>query len=360
MEGIFKDEKYLYTDYLPEKLPHRDEEIETIAEAYKPAARGKKPVNLFIMGPSGIGKTACVKYVIRKLSEYSARALHIYINCFECNTRLGILSFLNSKFGNPVPRRGISIEEAYEELKESIAKAHTTPIVILDEADQLIYRNSLPVLYDILRLQDAVSKPVGITLITNNPRFDLYLEPRIESSLAAEYLHFEPYTPQQLKDILWQRVEKAFFKEKVERDAINLVAAYAAKHKGDCRLALEALLKAGRIAERKSDMLKVQHIKDALARMEKNPARKYLYGLEENEKLILYLLAKNNGSMTSGQLYQNFQSISKLSDRRIRSILSRLKELKLIKLEDKIQRGKTRLITLSIDPELILSNISKV
>ncbi len=356
MESIFKDERFLYIDYLPERLPHRDNEINSIADAFKPAAKGKKPTNLIIMGPSGIGKTACIKFVVREFSSTFQRILPIYINCFENSTRLGILTFINSKFQNPLPRRGISIDEAYTELKEVFSKSDKVPIIIFDEADQLIYKNSTNILYDIVRLQDAVGKILGITLITNNPTFDLYLEPRIISSLAAEYLHFEPYNPQQLKDILRQRAEKAFLKGYVQKEAIALVAAYAAKHKGDCRLALEALLKAGRIADRKGEKLSVKHVKEALSKMEKNPARKYLFGLEENEKILLYILAKNNGCLNSGKLYEEFHKLSSLGERRIRMLLQRLEKLKLVSLEEKVGRGKTRIIKLQLDKELIIQS----
>ncbi|MBI2470116.1 MAG: cell division control protein Cdc6, partial [Planctomycetes bacterium] len=47
---------------------------------------------------------------------------------------------------------------------------------------------------------------------------------------------------------MWERCEKAFSSNAVEEDAVNVAAAHSDKIGGDARVAIDILLKAGRLA----------------------------------------------------------------------------------------------------------------
>src|SRR3989338_361181 len=138
---IFKDEKYLYPEYLPERLPHRDSEISSLVFSLQPVLKGGKPQNVFIAGSTGTGKTATVRYVLNELQEYSDRAKGLYINCFEFNSRHSILSKLSNFLGSAVPRRGTATDEIHSRFVEALRKTSFVPIVVLDEVDQLMLRS---------------------------------------------------------------------------------------------------------------------------------------------------------------------------------------------------------------------------
>ena len=57
---IFKNRDVLLPDYLPNKLPHREEQIRKVASVLAQSLKGYKPNNLFIYGLTGTGKTAVV------------------------------------------------------------------------------------------------------------------------------------------------------------------------------------------------------------------------------------------------------------------------------------------------------------
>ena len=48
--GIFKDKFILQTNYNPEEISHRDEQIKQIASILAPVLRGEKTSNLFLYG----------------------------------------------------------------------------------------------------------------------------------------------------------------------------------------------------------------------------------------------------------------------------------------------------------------------
>ena len=47
---IFENKKSLQSNYTPETIPHRNEQIEQLASILAPALRTEKPSNLFLYG----------------------------------------------------------------------------------------------------------------------------------------------------------------------------------------------------------------------------------------------------------------------------------------------------------------------
>ena len=73
---VFKDREVLRHDYLPEKLPHREEQIRILGQAVAPVLKESRCSNIFIYGKTGTGKTAVTKFVLShlesKAKEYGA------------------------------------------------------------------------------------------------------------------------------------------------------------------------------------------------------------------------------------------------------------------------------------------------
>lgn len=63
-------------------------------------------------------------------------------------------------------------------------------------------------------------------------------------------LQFTPYNTQQLKEILQQRVKQEFQPGSVREDVVEEIAEKVPENSGDARMALEILLKLGRVAVR--------------------------------------------------------------------------------------------------------------
>ena len=93
---IFKDERFLYPEFVPERMPFREPEVDGLVFSLQPVLQGKKPQNVFVCGKTGTGKTATVKFVLNELQQYSDRAKGLYINCFQLNTRHSILTQISN------------------------------------------------------------------------------------------------------------------------------------------------------------------------------------------------------------------------------------------------------------------------
>lgn len=360
---IFKDERYLYPEFVPERLPHRDAEIDSLVFAFNPTTRGGKPHNVFCCGGTGVGKTACVKYVLNELQEYSDRAKALYLNCFEFDSRHSILSAIANFLGSAVPRRGLGTDETYTKMLEMLRKVDFTPIIILDEVDQLLNREEdSKLLYDLLRVIEHENARFGLAIISNDPTLTSRLDSRIKSSLTEETIFFEQYTPAQLKDILRERAEYAFLPEVLSEEVIPVAAAHAAKLGGDARVAIESLWKAGREAERESSKkVELKHLKKAFESIDAVSSLKAVKHLKDTEKLLLKIIAES-GLINSGELYKKYSKVEKkgLTERRLRDFLSRLEKQGLINAETVSlgNKGKTREFSLAVPKQMLLKELS--
>jgi len=349
-DTVFRNEEVLQTEYLPAKLPHREGQIQEIANAIKPAISGKSPYNLFILGSPGVGKTAVVKYVFQQLSEYE-RVIPIYINCWEYNTRHAVLSKILNELGGIAPRRGIATDEVYERFESQIKKANQIPIISLDEIDQLLIKDGSFLLYDLLRC----GAKLGIIAISNDPFIGRLLDDRVKSSLANEEIHFKPYTSREILEIVKERMRLGFRAGKIEEGAAKAVAEFTEERGGDIRLALECLWKCGRIADQKGTIAKEEYLSEIFKKTSDVYTKELLNSLSETEKRILKVIA-SSPELSSGELLEQYGEKNKIAERTMRNYVSRLETLKVIDapMTSKGYRGKSRIISLRIPKDLIL------
>ena len=242
---IFRSKSALTTDSIPEQLPSRSEEIDRISNAVRPLMRGDTPGNLLVYGPTGVGKTTCVKHVFQRLEE-ETRAKAVCINCWQYNTRPSLLTELLIQLGYPAPRKGKPVDELLAKLREWLDKNQGVAVA-LDEFDQL--EEDAEVVYDLQLLNRESENPVATVPVSNQHPRSLELDPRSKSRLSMQTLQFHPYTAPQLENILQKRVEQAFRPGAVDDEVIETIAEQTAENSGDARQALNSLLRAGRKAE---------------------------------------------------------------------------------------------------------------
>jgi cell division control protein 6 len=340
---IFKDERVLLPDYLPEMLPHREEQIRQLARNIQPVARGRQPQNTFIYGSPGIGKTAVARYVFREFEGF-ANVKTIYINCWDFKTSYAILTQLVQELGGFVPRRGWAKDEIVARLAQVLRGCGEGVVVCLDEVDRIIPHEQ-EVLYNLLRMGQYARNPIGLILIANDPSVMLALEPRIKSSLRAEQLEFKPYSLGEMRDILRDRVRHAFRAGTVEEAVILLAANRAVQKGGDVRVGLECLLRAGRLAEdEESSKVLVKHMKAVLKGVGEAKPRIMESRLDEASRIALAILAQEK-ELRVKELYELYAKRSKspLAMRTFRERVKKLAELGLVKERVK-RRTKERVL----------------
>ena len=338
---IFKKESLLSPDYLPEMIPFRESKIKQLADNLSPASSNRKPQNTFLFGSPGIGKTASVKFVFREFENF-ARIKTIYVNCWDYKTAHAVLAKIALEMGAFVQRKGIGKDEVLEKVIETCKKTNKGVVICLDEVDQL----EREALYDLLRINQYVSTPVGLIFISNNPHVFMNCEPRIRSSLDIDEIEFQSYSLEEMKKILQDRVKDAFFN--VEEGVVLLCANHAVKNGGDVRIGLQCLMKAGRAAEKEhASKLQASHAKNILSDIKQVKPEILMEKINDVEKIIVEMAREKD--MLSGELYGEYckRNEKPVDERSFRNNVNHLSEIGLIEVKDRKRgvRGRTREIS---------------
>lgn len=346
---LVKNRRTLTIDYVPEKLPFRDEETKTIAQALSVVLREARPSNLLLFGKPGTGKTAVVKNVIERLRK-KAKELEIdvivpFINTKTANTAYKVLYEIAEDMGiNKVEKKlqvhftGLSMGEATDRILDFIQKKKFHVILVMDEIDSLVDKNGDDILYNFTRANERICEGGFISLIgiSNSLTFKDKLDPRVRSSLSEEEMVFNPYTIEQLQRILSDRSKLAFNDDIISDAVINLCAAMAGKENGDARRAIDLLRVAAEIAERER-VIKVEekHIRLAQEKIERDTNYEVLKNSTTHTKLVIVAIIKSKNGNT-GEVYEIYSSLcthseqEPLTQRRITQIISELDQLGLI------------------------------
>jgi len=367
-ESIFKNKEVLRHSYIPDVLPHREEQINEIASILVSALRGETPSNIFIYGKTGTGKTAATRYVGKELhragKEKEQPTHFIYINCEVVDTQYRILQNIANHFirewTERIPFTGWPTDEVYAKLREMMEKARGVVVIVLDEVDKL---KGDEVLYNLSRLNtDLEHAKASVIGISNDLKFTEFLDPRVKSSMGEENMIFPPYNADQLKVILEQRAEMALKENTLDESVVPLCSAYAAQEHGDARRALDLFRVAAEIADR--DGLKritERHVRRALHKIELDRVTEVVRTLPTQSKLVLISIIVGERiqdditPLTTGEVYSIYKelastvSIDHLTQRRITDLVSELDMLGIVtaRVISKGRYGRTRHIHMS-------------
>ncbi len=368
---IFKDKSILQSNYRPDEIPHREEQIKQVASILAPVLRGEKTSNLFLYGKTGTGKTLSILYVrdellkrAKKDSDFNLRIE--YLNCKlkkVSDTEYRILAEMIKKLGGKVPNTGLPTETVYSKFIELIDQEKQFLVFILDEIDQAVKKISSDFLYNLTRLNSELSKSqMCFVGISNDLTFLEGLDPRVRSSLSEEEIVFPPYNALQLQEILNKRSEEAFKEKVVQEGVIAKCAAFAAREHGDARRALDLLRIAGEIAERdNSRKILMRHLDEANTKIERD---KILDVIQTEPKQFQYVLhsiitlfEKNKGNpIFTGDVYNFYEDVclknkaEVLTQRRVSDIIQEFDMLGIINVRvvSKGRGGRMREIKLAI------------
>lgn len=324
---------------------------------------------MLIFGKPGTGKTAVVKNVIEHLySKTSQLGMNLrvpFINAKNSNTPYKILYEIAELLNiNKEERKmqvyftGLSMSEATDRILDFIKRKSIKIVLVIDEIDSLVNKKGDDILYNFTRANQRISSDQFISLIgiSNSLTFKDKLDPRVKSSLSEEELVFNPYTVEQLKQILVDRCKLAFYDNVIPMGVINLCAAIAGRETGDARKAIDLLRVAAEIAERSTTMkITEDHIRSAQQKIDSDTNFEILSNSTLHTKLVILSIIKSKNAST-GEIYTVYQYFCSklqqepLTQRRMTQIIGELDQLGLIttNIVNQGRYGRTQRIKLHI------------
>ncbi|KAG6918057.1 hypothetical protein DXG01_016713 [Tephrocybe rancida] len=184
-----------FTSFLSDPDTHADEEPST---------------SLYISGSPGTGKTALVNSVLR---EITTDAKVVFINCVALNSVESLWERLIEEFNNG--RRTKSIGRAKktkgrDAVEALLSRQQSKCVVILDELDHITpTTQSLASLFSLPNSTPSTFRLIGIAN-THTLTSSCSSTSSVSAASNVRTLHFAPYTPTQLQQILQSRLQPLY------------------------------------------------------------------------------------------------------------------------------------------------------
>jgi len=335
--GIIADPDVLEEEYIPQDLPCREAQKSELTFCLSPIEKRMKPFDCLCHGKPGTGKTALVKYVLQQVNENTG-ASGFYVNCWENRTINQVLDRLLRQVGIPVVEANYSVK--FSKLKKAFGKK--VQVIALDEVDKLEKKG----LNDVLYMLNKLGK-IGLVCISNTRKYILNIDSRIISRLNVRSISFFPYSDEELKTILRQRIVdcRALYPDTCRSEILQRIVDFSA---GDARVAIQLLKSAAQVAEGSNrHRISVKDIERGYEEVKEIKKKYRLDNLSPHHKLIVEIV-KNNPGILSSHFYSTYRKesrrlgLSPKSSRTFSNYISELIELGFLKVDRANVRGNVR------------------
>jgi cell division control protein 6 len=268
-ESLFTNPGILEQSYLPRLLPYREGQQQYLAECIKQLFEKRNGRNIMISGSPGIGKTACIKFVLRTLREHAENVTPIYVNCWKKDTTQKIINEIAAQLD--MKTFGMTGDQVFDLVIQKLNKFQGV-VFAFDEIDKVQDNDFL---YRIA--EDVPFKTMF--LITNAPEWVAKLDQRLMSRLMLEKEEFKPYNFEETRGILREREKYAFVPNVWDYNAFEGLIAKTFELK-DLRAGLFLMKRAGEIAEarasRKIDEEDIKKASEKLKDFYEKPISKFI------------------------------------------------------------------------------------
>ncbi len=359
-ESVFLDVSRLSPDYLPDRLPGREEEFRRLVFLFRPMLEEGMPCRVLVTGSLGVGKTALSRrFGLEAEGRGRGRLFHLYLNC-RGKTPYSLLLEAVRRFLPSWPERGVGRGELLSLLVSHLRHRDLHLLLILDEVDYLVLRHGPDLLYSLSRTGETASR-ISLLSISRGQGFLAELDEPTRATFLGHHLELPPYTREQLEEILRARREEAFRRGALPDESLRLAAEMASK-RGDARMGIELLLRAGMLADaRGSRVVLPEHVREARASLYPELRKEVLSGLSLHELLLLLAAARGlrrAEALTTGQLRRAYEVVCEEYGERPRHhsvMLEHLRKLEALGILDLEPlslrpRGQTQRISLEVAP----------
>ncbi|GGN84468.1 Cdc6/Cdc18 family protein [Haloarcula pellucida] len=280
--------------HLPQRLQHRDAEVNQLARALEPAKQGDPADDLLISGPPGVGKSVLTRHTIDRLAT-RADVQYARIECMG-QTTASIIRDVLGAIGDRPPQN-----TAREDLCLQLRERVTDPVVVvLDEASEVHETKALDRLADV--------EYISMVVICYDPDDWLSQAPnRIARRFHGRQLRLDRYGVDELADILEPRAREGLEHGAVARDQLETIADEVA---GVARFGIYSLLAAATLAkDRGHDEVLDVDVADAYPLAQEWMRQAALDSLAFHHH-VLYEIIREAETIDSRTLHQRYDAIA--------------------------------------------------
>ncbi|CAE7196722.1 unnamed protein product [Rhizoctonia solani] len=297
----------LHVGARPGALPCRDNELIRVLGDVADLVTSAVGGCIYISGLPGTGKTATVHAVIRELKGMAMRNEIIPFSYVEINglripePNAAYALLWEAISGHDVAQHGhlsISSKEALRRLTRHFnsrtSAGNHTCVVLMDELDQMVTTKQ-DVVYNFFNWPNLPESNLVVIAVANTHDLpERTMSAKVRSRLGMERINFEPYTVQQLVEIVNARLEVAKADQPdhppvMKADAVNFAARKVASIFGDARRVLDVCRRAVEVCHspQGSRTVTIQDVVEVIKSMDKSSTADYIRDCSFHERLLL-------------------------------------------------------------------------
>ena len=361
---VLLDRGPLSYDWIPPALIGRDDELADMAAIFSQMENHDTSCQAVILGPVGSGKTVLTQRFgddIRQHLEGRRHIIFAHVNCRNHPTGSQVLQQIALALDPGHPERGFSSGEIIQSIRRNLSTHNAHLLLILDEVDVLILRDSSDLIYKLLRIDEGQewSGSLSLILVSQNLTLLKLFEPAIISRLGqSNVIELAAYDEATLTGIARQRADVACRTGSVGDETLSKIGRFSGES-GDARHAIELLDAAIRRAEKagsgdvRPEDVRVSTLRQAAF----EPSQ--IDVLSKHQKLVLLGICrrlKKADHISSGDAQKLYNLVCEEFGFKARSYTTFWKHLKALEVEGLIDtrttkanvgRGRTRHITMT-------------
>lgn len=374
---VLLDKGPLSYDWIPPALVGRDDELSDMASIFAQIENHDTSCRAVVVGPVGSGKTVLTQRFaddIQRHLDGRRRIVITHVNCRNHPTGSQVLQQIALSLDSRHPERGFSSGEIIQSIRRNLHTHESHLLLILDEVDVLVNRDSSDIIYKLLRIDEAREQQgsISLILVSQNSTLLKLFEPAIISRLGqSNFIEMQPYDANTLTGIAAQRSDIACRTGSVSEETLAKIGRFAAES-GDARMAIELLDASIRRAEKagRGEVLPEDVRPSTLRKSSLEPSS--VDNLSLHQKLVLLGICrrlKKSEEVSSGDAQKLYLLVCEENEVKARSYTTFWKHLKSLETEGLIEtrsaktnvgRGRTQHITMNnTTPASIESRIER-
>ncbi|MDO8841352.1 ORC1-type DNA replication protein [Methanocalculus sp.] len=357
-QTLFKNPDILEFDYMPDQISFREMQLADLAFRIRPGMAGMRPVNILCRGLPGTGKTTCIHHLFSEIEEATKRLVPVYVNCQNDRTKYSVYSRIYSKLlGHAPPRTGVAVSRLMDAIAKVMVERDIVLLICLDDLHYLMYEDVLnSVLYSLLRMYlDYPGCRVSVIMCESDLDLDLSraVDGSVSSSLCAEEVSFPPYSGDEIRAILKDRMREAIWPGVISAEMLDLIVLQTQKA-ADLRVGLDLLKRSVLKAEWAARSTVVREdIVYAYGDASLVRLRETVRVLSDKERCILRIIAdlRSYPVVTSGMVFARVQDLGGVCYTSFYERVKTLEKLGLVQLTVRQAKGRTSEIRLRYEAE---------
>jgi cell division control protein 6 len=299
--AIVVDESVFSPNYVPERLPHREQQLQSIDMLLSSwlQAPGHHYPRATLLGRPGTGKTVTIRKLWGIYKERS-KARFVYINGFIYRNFTTIIGEIARSLEIPFPRRGLSKDEFLALLIEHLRERDLYMFLVLDDAFNL----APDILSTFIRLGQEVDKlgafRIALVVVGHNDTVLNNLDPSTRGIMGKYVIRFPPYTKEQIFSILLDRARAGLAEGSYSEDILQMIADITGAqspldtNRGDARLAIDILYRAAYAAQQNGRrQITPEDVRRSSKEVLFGVSEEVLVGLPLHEKLFLLAIVRS-------------------------------------------------------------------